>query len=196
MLLVDPVQVPNKEAFDKSKCFEYNYYVLGGNHSVEAQRKLMEEYPNNPRFETMKCIIYVGLSDTEAKLVAWDHNSDNEYRMSMTLIQKVRFIHSEFLEKCGGDKINITADFRKECCMEIGYQIEEKINSKGGKGGKFSDLFRGVDNIFQLAFRTGDIWRLIDEIFGMWEDIAIKNQKVKKSKPLICSNSKSGPEMK
>ena len=80
--------------------------------------------------------------------------------------------------------------------MEICYQIEEKINSKVGKGGKVSDLFRGVDNIFQLAFRTGDVWKLIDEIFSMWEDIAIKNQRVKKSKPLICSNNKSTPEMK
>lgn len=70
VLLVNPVQVPNKEAFDKSKCFEYNCYVLGGNHSIEAQRQLMEEYPNNPCFETMKCIIYAGLSDLEAKLAA------------------------------------------------------------------------------------------------------------------------------
>lgn len=30
----------------------------------------------------------------------------------------------------------------------------------------------------------------------MWEDIAIKNQRVKKSKPLICGNSKSALEMK
>ena len=59
--------------------------------------------------------------------------------------------------------------------MEIGYPIEEKINSKGGKGGKFSDLFRGVDNILQLAFRTGDIWELINDIFSMWENIGIKN---------------------
>ena len=51
--------------------------------------------------------------------------------------------------------------------MEISYSIEEKINSKGRKCGKFSDLFRGVDNIFQLAFRTGDVWKLIDEIFSM-----------------------------
>lgn len=132
----------------------------------------MEEYPNNPRFETMKCIIYVGLSHTEAKLVAWDHNSDNEYRMSMTFIQRVRFIHNEFEEKCGGDKINITVDLQKECCMEIGYQIEEKNNSKGGRVN--IDLFRGIDNIFQLAFRIGEIWELINEIFSMWENIGIK----------------------
>lgn len=85
--------------------------MLGGNHSVEAQRQLMEEYPNIPRFETMKCIIYDGLSYTKAKLVAWDHNSDNEYRMSMTFIQRVRFIHSEFEEKSYGDRINATVDF-------------------------------------------------------------------------------------
>ena len=114
----------------------------------------------------------------------------------MTFIQRVRFIHSEFEEKCGGDRTKVTAEFRKECCMEIGYQIEEKTNSKGGKGSKHSGLFRGVDNIFQLAFITRDVWRLIDEIFSMWEDIAIKNQKVKKSKPLICGNSKLAPEMK
>jgi len=175
VLFVDPVQVPKKEAFDKSKCFEYNYYVLGGNHFVEAQRKLMEEYPNNPHVEIMKCIIYVGLSDTEAKLVAWNHNLDSEYRMSMTFIQRVRFIHSDFEEKCGGDRINVTVDFRKERCMEIGYQIEEKTNSKGNKCSKISDLFRGVDNTFQSPFRTGEIWELINEIFSMWKNIGIKN---------------------
>ena len=65
VLLVDPIHVPNKETFDKSKCFEYKYYVLGGNHSVEAQRKLMEEYPNKLCFKTTKCIIYVGLTNTK-----------------------------------------------------------------------------------------------------------------------------------
>ena len=71
----------------------------------------MEEYLNNPRFETMKCIIYDGLTDTETKLLAWDDNSDNEYRMSMNFIQRVRFIHSEFEEKCGGDKTKVDHAF-------------------------------------------------------------------------------------
>ena len=70
VLLIDPSQVPNKESFDKSKCFEYKYYVLGGNHFVESQRQLMEEYPNNPHFETIKCIIYDTLTDTEENLLA------------------------------------------------------------------------------------------------------------------------------
>ena len=63
-VLLVPIQVPNKETFERSKCFEYKYCVLGANRYVEFQRKLMEEYPDNPCFETMKCIIYVGLTNT------------------------------------------------------------------------------------------------------------------------------------
>ena len=78
--------------------------------------------------------------------------------------------------------------------MEIGYQIKEKISSKGGRVNY--EIFIGMDNIFQLTFRSGQIWELIDQIFELWENVGIKSQKVKNSKPLICTNSKSGPEMK
>jgi len=125
----------------------------------------------------MKCIIYASLSDTKEKLVAWDHNSDNEYWMFMTFIQRVRCIHSEFEEKCGGDKINFTVDFRKECCMELGYQIEKKINSKCSRVN--IDLFRGIDNIFQLAFRTREIWELINEILACGITLALKTRRPK-----------------
>jgi hypothetical protein len=53
-----------------------------------------------------------------------------------------------------------------------------------------------VDNYFQLGFRTGQVWDLIDEIFTLWENISIKNQRVKKAKPLICGTSKTGPDIK
>jgi hypothetical protein len=56
--------------FDRSKCFDCKYYVIGGNHSTEAIRELMQEYPNNPLFETVKCIIYVGLTNLEENLLA------------------------------------------------------------------------------------------------------------------------------
>ena len=49
-------------------------------------------------------------------------------------------------KKCGGDKINVTLEFWKECCMEIGYKIKEKSNSKGGKVN--THIFRSIDNIF------------------------------------------------
>ena len=114
--------------------------------------------------------------------------------MKINFIQRVRFIHNEFIEKCGGDKTQVSLTFWKECLMEISYEIDEKIKAKDGKMNR--NLFRSMDNIFQLAFRTGEIWDLIDEIFDQWENISIKNQKVKKSKPIICTKSKIGPKMK
>ena len=78
---------------------------------VEAKRELVEEYPNNYIFQTVKCIIYAGLAEMESKLLAWDHNADNEYRMKMTFIQRVIFIHNEFKEKCGGDKTQVSLTF-------------------------------------------------------------------------------------
>jgi len=38
VVLFDPNQIPNKEAFDRTQCFDYKYYVIGGNHSIEAKR--------------------------------------------------------------------------------------------------------------------------------------------------------------
>ena len=50
LVLVDLKDVPVRDAFDESRCFDYNYYVLGGNHYVEAIRELMQEFPKNPIF--------------------------------------------------------------------------------------------------------------------------------------------------
>jgi hypothetical protein len=78
--------------------------------------------------------------------------------------------------------------------MEIGFPIdEENVKEKNCKG---SDAFRVVDSYFQLGFRTRQVWDLVDEIFSLWENIGIKNQRVKKAKPLICSTSKTSPEIK
>jgi hypothetical protein len=37
---------------------------------------------------------------------------------------------------------------------------------------------------------------LIDEIFTIWENISIKNQRFKKAKPLICGTNKTGLDIK
>jgi hypothetical protein len=38
LVLVHPMEVPTREEFDRSKCFDYKYYVIGGNHSAKARR--------------------------------------------------------------------------------------------------------------------------------------------------------------
>ena len=36
LVLVDPKDVPTRDELDQTRIFHYKYYVLGGNHSVEA----------------------------------------------------------------------------------------------------------------------------------------------------------------
>ena len=95
--------------------------------------------------------------------------------MSMVIIQRFIFIHNEFEQICGGYRLKVDTNFQKQCCMEIGFLIkEDDVKHKGLKG---SDAFKAVDNYFQLEFRMGPIWDLIEEIFNMWDNIGIKNQK-------------------
>jgi hypothetical protein len=54
------------------------------------------------------------------------YNIDNEYRMSMTFIQRVIFVHNEFFEICCRDRSKIDAKFQKQCCMEILFPIDEE----------------------------------------------------------------------
>ena len=52
----------------------------------------------------------------------------------MTFIRKVRFIHNEFEQICGGDRSKVYVDFQKQCCMEIGFSIkEDDVKQKGSR---------------------------------------------------------------
>ena len=42
----------------------------------------------------------------------------------------------------------------------------------------------------------GPIWDLIEDIFNMWDNIGIKNQKVKKIKVAAWSSGQGGPGVK
>jgi hypothetical protein len=78
--------------------------------------------------------------------------------------------------------------------MEIEFSLDdENTKEKNHKG---SNIFKVVDSCFQLGFRIGQVWDLIDEIFTLWENINIKNQRVKKAKPLICGTRKTSPDIK
>ena len=78
-VMVDPDQCPIVVDFKYKFADDYTYYVIGGSPSAEARRQLVNEYPLSPYFKYAECKVYVGLSQEEAKLLAWDHNNDNDY---------------------------------------------------------------------------------------------------------------------
>ena len=80
------------EDFDVRKHDSYNYYVIEGSHSAEARRQLVREHPTTYFFKYVECKIYV------SKLLAWDHNNDNDYRQKISSIERIRFFHREYLD--------------------------------------------------------------------------------------------------
>jgi hypothetical protein len=52
--------------------------------------------------------------------------------MSLTFIQRVRFIHNDFSEICHGERSNVDAKFQKQFCMEIVFPIDDE-NAKEKK---------------------------------------------------------------
>ena len=167
LVMVDTLECASKEEFNFARVNEYNYFVIGGCHSAEARRQLCLEYPDSVPFKTVECKIYAGLTREEATLLSWDHNNDNDYRQGMTFVQRIRFFHNEYLDFMRvNDKI--TYEFRVQCCRETGLVFEDT---------RSSDALRKYDQTFQLAFRTGPIWDLQEEIFSMWEKGEVKGQR-------------------
>ena len=152
---------------------DYTYYVIGGSHSAEARRQLVKEYPLTPFFKYVECKVYAGLTHEEAKLLAWDHNNDNDYRQKMSCIERIRFFHHEYLDALQKYGPRLHPGLRRQCLLEVGIAVDESTKSEG---------LRKYDSWFQLAFRTREVWDLQDRIFSMWERKEIKGQRSKKAK--------------
>ena len=87
IVMVDLDECSSLGDFDVRKHDQYSYYVIGGSHSAEAMRQLVKERPTTYFFKFAECKIYVGLTTKEEKLLAWDHNNDNDYRQKMSSIE-------------------------------------------------------------------------------------------------------------
>ena len=184
LVMVDPDQCPTSADFKYKSADDYTYYVIGGSHSAEARRQLVKEYPLTPYFKYAECKVYAGLTQEEAKLLAWDHNNDNDYRQKMSCIERIRFFHHEYLDALqkGGGRLH--PNLRRQCLLEVGIAVDESTRSEG---------LRKYDSWFQLAFRSGEVWELQDRIFSMWERKEVKGQRSKKAKldPQVEMKSKS-----
>jgi hypothetical protein len=78
LVMVDLAQCGDVDDFDITNPEKYNYFVIGGLHSAEARRQLIKEHLTTYFFKYAEFKIDVGLSVDEAKLLAWDHNNDND----------------------------------------------------------------------------------------------------------------------
>ncbi|CAM6088840.1 unnamed protein product [Calypogeia fissa] len=78
--------------------------------------------------------------------------------LSMTIIERVRFFHSRFVEN-GETK---SFEFMRQCAMQL------QMPGCGIRTDK--QVVTAYNNYYQLAYRTGRVWRHVEAIFEMWEN--------------------------
>ena len=69
--------------------------------------------------------MYAGLTHKEAKLLAWDHNNDNDYRKKMSCIEHIIFFHHEYLDALQKFSPRLYPGFRGQCLLEVGIIFDE-----------------------------------------------------------------------
>src|SRR5450759_2009585 len=108
-------------------------------------------------FAHVEAWVFAGLTKREMRILAWSHNIDQEYRKGMSNIDKIRACHTLFME----DNMNHSKELKYKCCEELDLP---HIRTKH-------------DHLFQIAFRTGEIWELQDKNFDMWLKFETLGQK-------------------
>ena len=110
----------------------------------------------------------MGLTTEEAKLLAWDHNNDNDYRPKISSIKRIRFFHHEYLEVKQKFSSKLHPRLRRQCLHEVAIVVDDNVKSDG---------LCKYQSWFQLAFRDGVVWDLQDQKFSMWENKEVKGQR-------------------
>ncbi|KAL3696504.1 hypothetical protein R1sor_010580 [Riccia sorocarpa] len=166
ILLVDPRDCKDKTSWVFAPPSKWRFYVIGGNHSALARMELLAQYPGiYTHYRHCNCIVYAGLSKTEASLFAHDDNFDAEVRRKYTFHQRVEYFHRQFMEaKQTGEPI---ATLRKRLALEIVNIGEEDSKT----------ALSTLEGTFQVAFRTGRLWEVQESIFRKWERKELKSMK-------------------
>lgn len=182
LLLVDAKDCATKEDWvnDPAVYKNWKYHVIGGNHGARAKLNLYNMYKKNC-FAQVEAWVYAGLTKTEIRLLAWQHNIDQEYRKTMTNIDKIRACHSFFLKS----NMNRSKELKFTCCDELQLEYSEEN----------CDSLLRYDPMFQIAFRCGEVWDLQDKIFSIWQKFEILGQK-KRTSPSVTKGPKSKPPKK
>lgn len=179
LLMVDPKDCPTKEHWNPNPDVykTWKYQVLGGNHGARAKLALFNMYEKNV-FAQVEAWVFAGLTKSEKRILAWAHNIDQEYRKGMSNIDKIRACHTLFME----DNMNRSKELKFRCCdeLELFYEIDKR------------DTLSRYDHMFQIAFRTGEIWDLQEKIFDMWQKFDTLGQK-KQASPTKPKGPKAKP---
>src|SRR5450759_4364645 len=177
LLMMDPKDCPTKQDQNPNPDVykTWKYQVLGGNHGARAKLSLFNMY-GKAVFAQVEAWVFAGLSKREMRILSWSHNINQEYRKGMSNIDKIQACHTLFME----NNMNRSKELKWKCCDELDLPYSKQKR----------DTLSTHDHMFQIAFRTGEVWDLQDKNFDMWLKFATIGQK-KYISPVKPKNAKS-----
>lgn len=146
-------------------------YVLGGNHSFIARSRLAVQYPSSDCLKWIEANVLAGLTASEMRLLATDHNFTAECRKTFTFADKVRYIRFE-KEKRESEEQDTGLDWKLDIYSRLGMLASVK------KGDEVKRQ-RLVDNNtleYCVAQVSDGVWQYVDEIFDKFESKRLLEQ--------------------
>lgn len=182
LLMVDPKDCPTKDDWntDPEIHKKWKYVVVGGNHGARAKKDLFDTY-GKQIFAQVEAWVFAGLTQKQMRILAYQHNIDQEYRKTMSNVDKIRACHALFRES----QFIRSKELKFRCCDEL--QLEYNPQNR--------DSLSKHDPMFQIAFRTGELWDLQEKIFDMWQRFETVGQR-KVVSPPPKKSAKSKPPNK
>jgi hypothetical protein len=178
VLVVDPEDCPDIDHWDPERMSTWKYRVIGGNHRARAKQQLWDSYQRKVH-RRIEAWVFAGLTRDEIHALGWTHNIDQEYRKSMSNIDRILTCHKIYLEKNEERSAELRDLCGRECALD-GHILGNRAS------------LQKWDPLFQIAFRTGKVWDVQEEIFGMWNRFELKNQKkqISPKKPKVLKVGK------
>ncbi|KAL3699484.1 hypothetical protein R1sor_017506 [Riccia sorocarpa] len=142
---------------------------LGGNHNLAARYRITRSHPGDyDELLQVNCIVYIGLTKSEATLIAHYDNADALIRRKYSFAQQIEYYHKQFLER--GDEP--THELRRRLTIETqvigpGQTVESKMLS--------------TEAYFQIAFREGPLWEVQHALFKKYKKKENTKKKGKKA---------------
>jgi len=116
LLFVHPDDYPTREHSNPNPEIhqKWRYFVVGGNHGARAKKDLFETYGKNI-FAQVEAWVFARLSHAQVRKLAYQHNIDQEYRKTMSNVDKIQACHALFKM----DNYVRSKALKYRCCEEL-----------------------------------------------------------------------------
>ncbi|KAL3690129.1 hypothetical protein R1sor_016438 [Riccia sorocarpa] len=147
----------NKDDWREDFPSTWRFDCLGGNHSLAARYRITITHPGSyDELLMVNCIVYIGLTKSEAALIAHDDNADAQIRRRYTFPQQIEYYHKQWLER--GDEE--TSDLRRRLTLET--QVI-------GPAQTIASKMLSTEAYFDIAFKSGALWDATHAVFQKYD---------------------------